>query len=474
MRVQTSLENKTVWISTRAHAAFVNRSVAPRILPLLQRLEYRFAVRGTSGIDHRIHIINHFQIDLDRIWFSAGLVPRVRQELEAAGHVVKIQDLSFWGHLNDANRHLLHAADLSDSERLLVARLSEAPQGQILLSKPSQTARHIALMTRLFAHHSLLIIACNTTNRDRLVEEIAKHTDRPITSNPREAWRHCPRVLVSTLQLTRNAGGDDFQIIVCTDAETALSEAANALPLPRWSNATWYAFGFSGRTLHVNEDLQLEEVFGPVIHQTERAHSLEPPSVEVLFREGPPAERPQESDSLSRKRALYWQNPEWNNAVCSALDYLNSQRVGKSQAEKSETSRCAILVESTEHGKALNRMLPNWKLRTMLDFASCIPAISGQEIATMSCAAAYGISADVLIRADGGPDWPLGNALAIHTLESHNKVLLFDFCDRRDKRATRDSESRQHAYQRMGWASRDFCKARDPRTCTTTRRATSE
>ena len=123
------------------------------------------------------------------------------------------------------------------------------------------------------------------------------------------------------------------------------------------------------------------------------------------------------------------------------------RRIGKMPGR----SRTAILVESQEHGKSLKRLLPSWKLRTIHVDTSCFPAIVGGEIATMTCAAAYGVSADVVIRADGGADWPLGDAISCRTILSPGDALLVDFADHRDKQARRDTASRRAAYQHRGW-----------------------
>ena len=149
--------------------------------------------------------------------------------------------------------------------------------------KQHDTSRSWRGYARVTASSSLR----NTRTRDRLAREIARHTNRFVTSNPKEAWIQRPRLLVTTLQLARNAGGDDFQIVVCADAESALAEAANNLPLTRWNNATWYAFRDVRHPLHPNEELQLEEVFGPVIYQTETARSFTRRKANVVFREAP-------------------------------------------------------------------------------------------------------------------------------------------------------------------------------------------
>lgn len=111
----------------------------------------------------------------------------------------------------------------------------------------------------------------------------------------------------------------------------------------------------------------------------------------------------------------------------------------------------AILVEAAEHGKALVRLLPQWALRTIHTAAGAIPQLDHLEIATMRSAAVYGVSVDVLIRADGGPGWPLGDAICSRVVGSSSRVLVLDFADRRDEQAVRDTQSRHTAYRELGW-----------------------
>ena len=109
-----------------------------------------------------------------------------------------------------------------------------------------------------------------------------------------------------------------------------------------------------------------------------------------------------------------------------------------------------IVVESPEHARKLQRLLPKWQV---LDMMSGKPSpnsdLPRRIIATTSYVAAKGIRAQVWIRATGTP-WPLRlkNFPPRSDTGYKGAVLLVDIQDQMDAQATDDTERRIQEYQR--------------------------
>jgi hypothetical protein len=117
--------------------------------------------------------------------------------------------------------------------------------------------------------------------------------------------------------------------------------------------------------------------------------------------------------------------------------------------------RVAILVESIEHGRRLQTMLPAWPL--LAATGDQRPVHAQTSIVTQTYASQHPIDAHVLVRADGGES-PLNIkdfcAPAQQPAQKDNSnalALLIDFKDDFDAHAIDNTEARVRDYQQRGW-----------------------
>jgi hypothetical protein len=107
----------------------------------------------------------------------------------------------------------------------------------------------------------------------------------------------------------------------------------------------------------------------------------------------------------------------------------------------------AVLVESPAHARALQALLPDWTLRMGPHALSNTVSGSDREIVTYVAAEAWGLGADVLVRADTDAGWPL---TAVPTPPSTTSpLLLLDVAVPGETAAFR--VQRQAAYRQRGW-----------------------
>lgn len=455
-----SAESEIVVIEVQTRVALVAGRFAPVIAPVLERECFSFSRRGPLGYSVRRRRVEHYAFDGGQFVFPAALVPRVRQHLERRGYGVALKDDVWWGHLRSADLRLLDDSELTVLEREYLAALAASPRGQIVLRRTADVARAVALMGRLFAKHSLFVVARDQRGVRSLVEQIAASSDRPVTSDSRLTWSHHPRMFVGTEKLFECASSSGFHIAVLADVESALAKITDMLTRD-WRHGTWYAVLLRSdyERLRESEWFRLEAIFGPVIFPPGGGSQV--PEISVAFLDGMqrPAGR-REARGLERKRSQYWHDQTWNSMVAQLAKETASGRAPDGLAADLLPRRrpwVTVLVESTEHAQELQKRLPGWQLLTANSATSCLPEVGHRKIVTMTYAADVGIIGDVVIRADGGPDWPLGDALlTTQAAEPSERCLVIDFADCRDPRAASDTASRRAAYEQLNWQIAGF------------------
>jgi hypothetical protein len=118
--------------------------------------------------------------------------------------------------------------------------------------------------------------------------------------------------------------------------------------------------------------------------------------------------------------------------------------------------RVVILVESTEHGRQLTRLLPGWPLYSSptASAGSRPPDAGLPRRCVLTLVAANGphsVDVDVLVRAGGGegalelPGYPPP------ATEARSEVVVIDLADGGDDKAEADTRSRLRGYPRDGW-----------------------
>jgi len=443
-RLKVNMDKTT--ITMHGSGAIADGAVRDLIVPLLEHTVRRFFLGGPQGCRHRPQVVRHYGMDDDgNLIFSAGLVRRIRRHLERHGYLVQVDNRTFWGHLHDADHSILDDPELSAEDVRLLSALAKEPRGQVLVRRTSELGRYIALFGRLFSNFNIDVVARNKNRVRQLVDQIGRHTDRPVTSDSRAVWSHNPRLFVGTMQLFHHSMAEGFHVLIFTDVESVLAARTANIPVV-WQDGTWYAFLESHEGLSDYELFRLEEVCGPVIFAP--IENQQVAKVNVSFAGVHRTNDINALRGLARKRALYWHSPSWNGTIASMATTL---------ACKGCRQTVSILVETTEHGRELLKWLPGWELLTANSFTSCIPAVDNQQIATFTYAEHWGIGTDVLIRADGGGGggggggWPLSTGFPRWAQREDAAVLLIDFTDAAGATAVRDTQSRRAAYKQLGW-----------------------
>jgi hypothetical protein len=455
----------TVKIVVNEHVAFVGAQDADLVAPLLERRVNSFVAGGQTGVQHIKLTKNHHARDERGLVFFSGLVPRVQQSLERKGHLVVVDDQTKCEWLDEAREGTKGRFDLAPEDERLLGAVCGRPGGQLVMQGVRNVASTIAMIADIFADRRLLIVAKNKANAARLHHLLSEFAYRRIALYPQLPWTLGidPWAIIGTGQLFGVCDLDPWEVVIFADAESALA-ASSIRQLESSRGFLCYGLFEDNRQLRNYEKFRLEELVGPEIYQQPRT-GPQSAEVDVVLLKATSSPKADFDCALTKKRALIWNNDDRNCLIAElakgiqrgwAKKLTEDGILSKTQAQAIFANRrypsVAILVENSEHGEQLHQFLSHWELRKGHEATSCIPSVSGREITTMVYAQEYSIGVDVLIRADGGPDWPLSPRAFPRASLSPDKVVVVDFSDGGgNKRARRTAQWLRSAYQGRGW-----------------------
>jgi hypothetical protein len=345
-------------------------------------------------------------------------------------------------------------------EQLLDAILAQ-PHGQLVVQGTDDIARSIAVIGDAFTEWSVFVVAKNSARAKRIHHLISGHTARRYALFPDLPWkmRIKPWSTIGTVQLFGVADLDPWQVAIYADVESVLA-AGTVKQLEYRRDFFCYCFMSPHARLCDRERFQLEMLVGPEIYR-HPDFKAQPAHVDVVLLKSPPPPRAARKSPVDNKRAQIWRNDGRNRLVADIANgiqrgqsrqLLASGLLTERQAQVIFADRrypkTAVLVENREHGEQLHRLLPQWSLRSGHQASGCIPLVLTRDIATMIYAEEYAVEVDVLIRADGNPDWPLSPGIFPRISRSPYQVVVVDFAPLGSKR---HAQRLRRSYQDRGW-----------------------
>ena len=376
------------------------------------------------------------------ITIPAGLVPRCVAILRQQGWPVTVVDQTMYAFLRLSDKRYVSLSDVAarqaeflaalddPQDRELLAGVLSNPCGQIL-ADTAQAPRITALIADLFVDSGVAVCCRNRAEARRVHAGIRRYSARPVALHPEQASDADMQnyFLVGAHSLGGFAQGDDFQVVIFVGFEQAISKQTieNVFDLNR--DVSRYCLRDGRHQPSRGQQLRLEAICGPVLNP----QPTEPdsrPGFEVVTVEFNHAIRPGWEDPFQLKRDVIWRNERRNafiaglarRAVMGKLDNMPMQ------TESGTTGLgVTVLVESPEHGAELQRHLADWQLLSV-GSGWCSPAepASDRTIATHAAVHAHGITADVVIRADGSTGWPLSDTGLWRTESRSGLVVELD------------------------------------------------
>lgn len=465
------VKKPTVRIINDGFWCFVEPACADLLVPLFRRERTRFALGGDQGVIHQTKSLELYRLQNNKLILLSGFIPRIARELEQNGFAVGVKDL-----VKPRSKVQLDEAaldKLTGHEMAFVKSIGKERSGLIHAPRLVDRLNLVTAAAYAFPEAVIVLVAPTRKLARALAQRWQDQTGQPVE--------------------VRNSGGcviSDSRLIVATQSGLDpcrsdlifFLEATDLLSQCYWpllkEIKTRHLYGFSA-SKHGREELELLYLtgfYGEVVHDADKLRAPSTP-VSVHLTEMPWLNMPVNSSGLERKRQAVWNNNRRNEVVAAVakavVDDSQDDLIaygldlgGKGGRSRHRRPRVAILVESPEHGRALQRLLPTWPLlkdrkNREVGFSSISrrdshdldEGLPGLAIVTMMHAQDIDqFDVDVLIRADGN-GWPLklpGFPPRLEACEDRGATLI-DFGDESDAASAEATRARLEGYRSKGW-----------------------
>jgi hypothetical protein len=453
-----------ITIEVRSHYASLPASVFELVQAGLQTHQHRWELGGARGHEHQIESVQHFILRGDKLIIPAGLVEYVRDLLKDQGYRVAVDDRTVWAALQRAERSLVNCSAPSQPDRELLTGLGSAPRGQILYQDHRELARWIGLLCEFFPRERIFIVVTNKSDAGVWRSKLKRHVSgRDLFVDPIAAKGVPGGVLISTPHWFGLANPDDWDVLVFLDPKAACAKQAIS-KFTEMEDQLRYCAAPRNCTAGPRMQFQIEELFGRPLNPTV---AEQPAAVQVLALPYGQLGVGNNRSILETKRHHVWN--DWDR--CRFVGYvavefgshtLNSSLLDSFGAPiwhggQGASPAVAIMTETLEHARNLQRLLPGWELSADtyadddgLPVSYGVP-VGGNTIVTASYAQLFGVRVDVLIWA-GGAHWPLeDDAFPRAAAGQKDSVLLVDIADQHDTQLRKLSERRLVHYRNKGW-----------------------
>lgn len=514
------MQRPTATITVQRQTATTDARLQSLLSPVLSRRVRAFTPGGQAGYQQQFETVRYFDVGSQgRLITYAGLVPRAEECLRQAGYDVTIVDRTLWPVYAGADKAMLQRSELSINDKRLLAAIAGHPRGQVLLDKPAELPRALALVCCFFSEARVLVVAKSREAAKHVQDGLRKYVDGAVNLGSEVDWAEQSRLSVVTADTFATCNGDDWDVVLFVGQETVLGKQAFDRAV-RMQDQLRFCFRVQqGREPGQHESLRLSAACGSVIHDARHCEHR-PPTVRVIVAWLPVinlnvvAGRDDDRHNLhtcpalQRKRSAIWRNDIRNNTIAGIAQAIVDSDTNtlwqhglllNADANYLQDAygqpRVAILVESAEHGRELLKRLEGWELiadtrsgvadtgsraaetgsgvtdtrcgaaNTRSRAKGVKPSALSRVIITETAASKLDLAIDVLIRASGG-DAALASEIANCGRTSGSKAptqLLVDFADDWDAQAEAATRLRLRDYQRLGWIVDDA-----PRSLTST------
>lgn len=460
-------------IDVRGHYAHLK--LPPGLVAAVGRLlESRvpcFSLGGPQGYRQHPRTDHYYVVDkAGRLRLPAGLVPRVVSFLRQQGHQVTVTDQTSWPQLAAADVSLLEAPWLDSDDNALLKAIQQNARGQLHVRRQDDLARHVGLLGDFLPKANIAVITANNEQAKGLFITLKQHTNRPLALSP-ESNKQQGRTFIGPAATFARFAPRDWDVLIFVGDEAALGKQVQETLVEK-DQQLRYVFLDQNARIGPRTQFRLEVFFGTAIYQPSDPYGAAA-EVNVVFLAVPEIKASRKLTGLERKRKLIWHNTGRNHAVAGIAgafergDVADLEKYGAPASaitalgvQDQTHASVSVLVESTEHAQQLQTLLHDWHLahvvpgpaREAVRFTDCSFAVNHATISTMVYAEKHGILSDVLIRADGGEDWPLSaDRFPWKATGAGDSVLVVDFVDHGGGGVASSVRRRTRAYQRLGW-----------------------
>ena len=430
-----------------------------------------FEVGGPLGYREQAHEYSTWTFDKeDRLLIQTPALQVVTDALLAEGHEVKQKDFRKPSNRLKPDEDVV--ALTRGEDRTMVRAIEGCYRGQVEVRSFNQTVAALLLIVRLFPKARILILVPTNSMARNLVHHLKPELGGRIRRrrpNEKPAAKGC---LVSTFALFRfwsqhypDEGEPDrnWDLILLPDPLRSLGKVALAA-LVRFSflACRLYSFIQPQAALSQRERVQLTAVSGPLIYRVPKVRV----GTQLLWVDVPNCGVVRWTSPLEWKREAYWHNTCRNEFVAAVARAFSRGDVGKLRklgvrveggvpdTRGGKSPVVAVLVESSEHGRELQKLL-GWPV---FSYPSSTSETQQERtpgvIVTATRAERRGLTPDVMVVASGSPALlNLERAWPKTTEFDDSEVLVVDFRDGYDAKMKSAADDRAKDSEQRGWMS---------------------
>jgi hypothetical protein len=446
---------------------------------LMQYQSREFTPAGPLGY---IETIESYSLEYgdhkDRLMVPTPTMLQIIERLKSTGHEIRCRGLRQTNRRLDINTQILKQT--GDEERCISQAVQPSVRGQIEVRGFNELISRMTLIINLYPKANVLIMVPTRTMARNVCWKLRQQLGNQVQLRSPNRTAVVQRCLVTTfgpLNSWMEHHGDEvlgeedrnWDIILLPDPLRSLG----TLPL-----RVMERFGcFNGRVfscvsprieLSQRERILLTAISGPVIYKI----PSEQVGTQITWLRSPSAKTKSNLTGLAWKREMYWYNSRRNQfiaAVGNAFARGDMSRLRKYGVPEKEnmplvrgdtTPRVAMLVESSEHGREMAKLLEGWQLIALHDKPDKPKPPNSGDIVTVACAARRGLNPDVIVVASGSPaqlnlerHWPRSSEF------DDRDVLIVDFEDGFDDVTREAAILRQRFALRRGWKTADWSPA---------------
>lgn len=466
---------RVVEIQVGPRLAIVQPAVEAVIAPILTYREQCFDLSGKGGRRNWTREQRFCKrLEGNRLVIPAGALERAERELRKRGYQTRIQDLRELDreeYRGDAE----FLETLPRAEQQYLTIVENKHQGLVVVP-PGRLRIHLIGITCRFYRGCKILVPCATVKEaNDVAAGLLEYVGGNVDSVRKSTWNSYCRVVCCTFWSARHCSNPgEWGLLIFPNGDEAISESGRQACEEFVGNRV---FAFVAPTHHRGDRsrLRLEALAGPEIY---RVPSLlgQPASVRVLVADGPWSPSLGELSALERKRHAYRNNDPRNEKIADLARGLAERditalwRSGLCLHENTIPVTCEnqprvlVMVESVEHGRCLQKLLPDWRLlhaepsnqaSRPLSWADVAPAavVSHQAVVTTVRAEQLArLDVDALVVASGGsgaaiPSWFPPQSIGGQT----RQVLLVDVADDFDPTAREWTRRRLQDYHARGF-----------------------
>jgi hypothetical protein len=191
------MQRPTATITVQRHTATTDARLQSLLSTVLSRRVRAFTPGGHSGYQQHFETDRYFHVDSQgRLITYAGLVPRAEECLRQAGYDVTIVDRTLWPVFAGADQAMLQRSELSVNDKSLLAAIADHPRGQVLLDKPAELPRALALVCCFFSEARVLVVAKSRKDAEHVQDGLRKYIDGAVNLGSEVDWTDQHRLLV--------------------------------------------------------------------------------------------------------------------------------------------------------------------------------------------------------------------------------------------------------------------------------------